>query len=80
MVNPIKIQGKIAELNALSTPPGHPTVNEWVAFDGYSALTYASYGTDYIPQFNPTIGIVVKAFINWRTGEIKIFNARLFEN
>ena len=79
MEDPIKIQGKIAELNQLSTDPGRPIVNEWVAFAGYAAITQAFVSKGQTPQFNPTAGITVKAFINWRTGEIKMFNALMFE-
>ena len=80
MENPLKIQAKIAQLNALSTPPGKPVVNEWVAFMGYSAVTMASLVQGGTPIFNPSGGIAVKAFMNMVTGEIKLFNAYMFEN
>jgi hypothetical protein len=80
MENPLKVQAKIVELNAASTTLGHPAVYEWIAFQGYSALTYASLETPQPPRFNPTVGIVVKTFMNTRTGEIKTFNAYIFEN
>ncbi len=80
MENPLKIQAKIMQLNALSTPAGKPIVNEWIAFAGYSAVTYAALASNRLPQFNPTMGIIVKTFMNMITGEIKLFNAYLFEN
>ncbi|MDE1970779.1 MAG: hypothetical protein KGI50_04380 [Patescibacteria group bacterium] len=81
MENPLKIQAQLNELNRQSTPDGQPVVNEWIAFQGYSALTYAQLeASSPLPRFNPTMGIVVKTFLNTRTGEIKTFNAYMFEN
>ena len=91
MENPLTVQAKINELNAISTQPGQPIVNEWIAFQGYSAIIYATipaYVTPSAfaglppmrhPTFNPSAGIAVKAFMNSRTGEIKMFNAYMFE-
>ena len=80
MENPLKVQARVDELNATEIRAGVPEPNEWVAINGYFALT----GFDFNhgkgqPNFNPGYGVPVKVFRNIRTGEIKTYSAYFFE-
>ncbi len=50
--------------------------DKWVPASGVHALTLVNKNNnDY--QFNPASGVLVKVFLNTRTGEIKLFPAKL---
>jgi len=91
MENRTKVLEKIEELNresaGISTSPvggGIPGLSSIFPqtipqeFSGYSALTKFDYNNG-APIFNPASGVPIKAFLNSRTGEIKIFLASIFE-
>jgi hypothetical protein len=51
----------------------------WVAIADFHALTKFEYGiSDKGPTFYPSSGIPMKAFINIKTGEIKLYSGRIF--
>ncbi len=62
----------IESLNALT--PGQI----WIALDGTQALTTVVNNGSGNISFNPASGIIVKAFLNQNTGEIKLFPAKIF--
>lgn len=71
-IDPQKIQEKLAELNSGLTTP------LWVIAEGINAITTMTLQEGKI-IFNPNIGYPVKIFTNTKTGEIKIFDARIFK-
>lgn len=50
----------------------------WIALDGVQALTTVTYTTPSDISFNIGSGVVIKTFVNQRTGEIKLFPAKMF--
>jgi len=72
MEDPEKVQSKILELNA--TTPG----KSWVPYVGYHALTSVEFVVAGA-QFKPNAGVVVKAFMNTVTYEIRVFPYTIFE-
>ena len=89
--NHFKVEAKIIELNKEDYAKAHPSnagligvlqtqsiPKVWQEFMGYSALTKFDYNNG-APTFNPSSGVPVKAFLNTRTGEIRIFLASIFE-
>lgn len=71
--DPNKIQAKISELDTLAKPAS------WEEIGGNFAITRFEVHDDGSPIFLPSKGIPLKAFFNKRTGEIKIFPAKIFE-
>lgn len=68
-----KIARKLAELNQGLDEP------EWEQAQGFHALTGFEFGSkEKRPVFKPDFGIPIKAFVNKRTGEFKIFPALNF--
>lgn len=55
-----------------------PEGGSWIVLDGVQALTTVTYTTATDIAFNPANGIVIKTFVNQRTGEIKLFPAKIF--
>ena len=74
MEDPKKIQLKIKELEKVND-------GTWVSIDGNYALTVVTgnFTTGEGIIFKPTSGLIMKAFFNRATGEIKIFDFKLFE-
>jgi len=68
-----RIQRKIDELS-VSTPG-----QQWVALEGNVALMTAEVGTPTGATFNPARGLILKAFWNRQTGEIRVFPYTMFE-
>ena len=71
MENPAKVLAKVKELNGGET--GH-----WLAIPGYHALTKVELNQGNA-NFFPGTGVILKVFVNGRTGEIRIFPAPMFE-
>lgn len=61
--------------NWLNTHHGGPG---WVPVDGFFTATNLSFKLDSTPVFNPNAGYPLKLFVNTRTGEVKMFDARRF--
>lgn len=68
-LQPDKIATKLRELNLNGT---------WNEVSGLFAVTQVEAKLDSV-AFNPGTGVVVKLFVNTRTGEMKMFPANLFE-
>ena len=66
-----KVKAKIAELNKKFPP------STWDEADGYHSLNSLEC-TQEKPTFLPNQGIPLKVFVNLTTGEIKLFNAKVF--
>lgn len=54
-----------------------PGTTPWVALNEYQTMTTVQLG----PQigFNPTRGVIVKNFVNTRTGEVRSFLVKLLD-
>ena len=65
--NETKIKNQLDELNKESG------VDVWTTAQGFHAITAVTKEGDGF-QFNPASGIIVKAFINKNTGEIRVFH------
>jgi len=61
----------LQELNRQGPP-------QWIAADGYHALTSAHLDTGSI-KFQPNSGIVVKSFANTTTGEVRTYIAKFLD-
>lgn len=72
-IDPQLIQAKVNEFNA----KGQPGAPYWVAAEGLTGLTSMTRENGVV-SFNPNNGIPAKVFVNTQTGEIRIFDARLF--
>jgi len=74
MQDPNLIRAKIVELNSGET-------GDWEEITGNHALTSVDgdFRTNSNIVFKPASGVPLKAFLNRRTGEIKIFPAIMFE-
>lgn len=88
MENLQKVQQKVDELNKRDQRSGLPMVPgilgqkstpQWVAIEGYFALTGFSNKSGQ-SVFNSAFGVPVKVFLNNKTGAIEIFSSNLFEN
>ncbi len=62
----------LKDLNALKSG------EEWEAIDGVQALTTVTRESGEAVSFNVGSGVLVKAFLNTTTGEIKIFPAKIY--
>lgn len=75
-----KIDSKIGELNLESANGDAASVQPvWQYYTGYHALTKFDFNSGK-PIFTPSSGVPVKAFLNTRTGEIRVFSANIFED
>ncbi|MCL5673785.1 MAG: hypothetical protein M1407_04115 [Deltaproteobacteria bacterium] len=64
------------ELNSSSSS----SPENWIAIDGYHALTSFNFGEGGNQNiFKPDSGVPVKIFMEKKTGEIKLFLAKMFE-
>lgn len=72
-IDPQRVQNKLNELNATGQP-GSPF---WIVAEGLRALTSMTYENGVV-AFNPNNGIPLKVFVNTLSGELKLFDARLF--
>jgi hypothetical protein len=70
--DPVKVNNQVGLLNRLT--PGQT----WVPLIGFNALTTCYFSTTGQLMFNPNYGFPVKAFLNQVTGEVRMFNAKLF--
>jgi hypothetical protein len=50
----------------------------WIPADGFFTTTGLTFKFDASPVFNPNAGYPLKLFVNTRTGEVKMFDARRF--
>ena len=48
--------------------------NDWIPLEGTQAITQVDMTNDANPVFMPASGIVIKAFMNTATGEIRTFS------
>ncbi len=60
-----------------TTYPTNPA-NGWQPVDGFFTATSLGYEVTGTPVFNGNAGYPLKLFINLRTGEVKMFDARKF--
>ena len=72
-IDPTKVQNKLNELNA----PGQSGAPNWVVTEGLVALMSMSVAAGRI-TFQSDNGLPIKSFVNVRTGEVKLYDARLF--
>ena len=78
--NPQKVQQKVQELNAME--PRNPfgeIIPQWIGIQDYFAITGFHFNNGH-PLFDAKFGFPLKAFLNTKTGEIKVFSASFFEN
>lgn len=54
------------------------TAKPWIAVDGYNAVTQVSIDTDP-PTFFADSGIMIKAFVNRNTGELRFYPLLIFK-
>ena len=74
-----KVRAKLDELNGGSLGGLiHVRSVEWVALEGFNALTKFDFLSNGGAVFTPTAGYPVKIFVNTSTGEMKIFPAAQF--
>lgn len=77
-INPRKVAAFLATLNGVGgiLPAAAP---QWVEVQGTNALMKMDINpVNGTVIYNPGIGFPVKGFINLQTGEIKLYNARIF--
>lgn len=70
-IDPQKVQKKLEELNKDG--------KFWEVFAGEYALTQVGLSDCDKVTFYPSKGILVKVFINFQTGELKIFPVFIFQ-
>lgn len=57
------------------------TTNDvWEDVEGVRALTRVTQDDKKVLTFNPASGVLVKVFVNQRTGEIKLYPAVMIED